>query len=1436
MSLRRVAIIFDKQLRPDTTGVYCERALRGLIAVEHVSPSDLERISPKDFDAFLFIDDSLAYRIPDGLRPRACWVIDTHLGYERCRERALGCDLVFAAQRNGAERLQQDGIDARWLPLACDPEVHRRYQVPLEFDWCFVGTVRAGRRPELLRHLQQRFPRGFIGQRYFDEMARTYSASKLVINQSVRDDVNMRVFEAAACGSLLLTNDLRDNGQAELLQDGVHCAVYHNEEELDEKLAYYLQHDAEREQIAAAGCREVLAKHTYRHRMQTILEALERNSPASSSVTVGWPLAETWLDELDFGIKTFLRPAALRRLLESIRQFYPEAQVTIADDGNLREGRDADSVACCQLIDAQPRFRLLPLPFAAGVSAGRNALVAATNRPFLLFLDDDFFFSDATRIDRLFHRLKTEPDLGGIAGNCMDHHHGQRVLRQSGGTLDIVGRTLHHETQAWRDAARGICDYIPLFALFRRAVLATVPWQGGLCGEHFDFLLRLQSSGIRVAKSVDVTIEHDRFVPALEGYEAHRSNYADAQQWLLERWNLDRVLQDGSVIMQRSPGHPVEKPQTAPGLAQEGAGKPAGYFDHPRPEVAALVPPTARRILDLGCGSGKLAESLKRRRDCEVWGVEMNPTAAQAAHARLDRVLVADLERLEGELPEGYFDCIIAADVLEHLRRPGDLLARCRRWLTPQGDLIASLPNVQHHSVITGLLDGNFNYEPSGLLDEDHVRFFTRREIGKLFFRAGLEIAEWKIVPGEGYETWRAAGHPGTVQVGGLQINGLTPQQAEAFYAYQYLVRGRPRAPTKPGLTSIILVTHNQLAYTIGCLDSVRFRTDEPYELIVVDNGSTDGSVDYLRAQSDVSLIVNPDNRGFPAAVNQGLRAARGQYFLLLNNDTLVTTGWLRRMLDCLHRHPQIGLVGPTSNAVSGPQQIEVRYQNLEGLDGFAWEWGQQNQGKHFDHDRLIGFCLLIRAEVVRAIGFLDERFGIGNFEDDDYCRRARQASFRTVVAVDSFIHHFGHRTFEAAGINLAQLMAENERKYREKWEPTGAAPAPSAAPFRAIEAPGGGLLLQSRRPRLSLCMIVRNNESTIRPCLESIRPWVDEMIVVDTGSTDRTPELCRERGAAVHHWAWREDFAAARNESLRYATGDWIFWMDSDDTIPPDCGPKLRALADAEHPPELLGFVMQVHCPASPADGPQDVTIVDHIKLFRNRPDLRFEHRIHEQILPAIRRAGGDVRFTEIFVVHSGSDQTAEGRARKLERDFRLLTLDLAERPEHPFVLFNLGMTHADCGQFAEAEQALRRCLAVSRTEESHVRKAYALLINVLYQQQRFPEADEVCQRAREIYPHDKELRFRQGMVEHQLGHLDAAILSYRTVIEAPTERHFASIDAGLTGYKARHNLAIVYEDRQQFEQAEQQWRAILKDYPEYPPALARFRAPATTSGTVSP
>lgn len=163
----------------------------------------------------------------------------------------------------------------------------------------------------------------------------------------------------------------------------------------------------------------------------------------------------------------------------------------------------------------------------------------------------------------------------------------------------------------------------------------------------------------------------------------------------------------------------------------------AAYHAQPRPEVMAMIPATASRILDVGCGAGALGGRLKAERPVEVIGVEMDPAAAEAAGRVLDRVHPGDIETLTLPYAAGSFDGIILADVLEHLRDPWGLLGRLSPLLSPEGRLIASLPNVRHWSVVRGLLEGDWTYLPAGILDCTHLRFFTRRSGQALIESAG---------------------------------------------------------------------------------------------------------------------------------------------------------------------------------------------------------------------------------------------------------------------------------------------------------------------------------------------------------------------------------------------------------------------------------------------------------------------------------------------------------------------------------------------------------------------------------------------------------------------------------------------------------------------------------------------------------------------------
>jgi methionine biosynthesis protein MetW len=207
-------------------------------------------------------------------------------------------------------------------------------------------------------------------------------------------------------------------------------------------------------------------------------------------------------------------------------------------------------------------------------------------------------------------------------------------------------------------------------------------------------------------------------------------------------------------------------------------------YEGSRPDIRALVPPQSRRILDLGCSSGALGQALKQvRADTYVVGVEFDAGYAEEAQSRLDRVLTMDLD----ELPErmdllselGPFDCVIAADVLEHLRDPWSVLACASSLLDVGGVAIVSLPNVRHWTVIRALvLGGSWPRRPAGIFDGTHLRWFTLRDACELIESAGLHTTTvLRQYWGGRLANWRA------------RLFGCTP--VREFLAYQHVLVGR---------------------------------------------------------------------------------------------------------------------------------------------------------------------------------------------------------------------------------------------------------------------------------------------------------------------------------------------------------------------------------------------------------------------------------------------------------------------------------------------------------------------------------------------------------------------------------------------------------------------------------------------------------------------
>jgi glycosyltransferase involved in cell wall biosynthesis len=896
-------------------------------------------------------------------------------------------------------------------------------------------------------------------------------------------------------------------------------------------------------------------------------------------------------------------------------------------------------------------------------------------------------------------------------------------------------------------------------------------------------------------------------------------------------------------------------------------------------------------------------------------------------------------------------------------------------------------------------------------------------------------------------------------------------------------------------LASIIIPCWNQLEFTRICLDALFQHTGSAWELIVVDNGSTDGTAAFLAGLGDscpvpLTVITNAENRGFPAAVNQGLDAATGQYLVLLNNDTAVTDGWLDGLIALTTTkadadRPPVGMVGPMSNYVTPPQVVEqVPYQGMEAMHGFARQWQAEHRGQWITTNKLSGFCLLMTRAVYEAVGGLDERFGLGFFDDDDLSLRVQKAGFGLVVAQDVFVHHFGNRTMVGNAVDAEALMDRNQLLFLAKWGPeaprivrgnvenperrrkiidafifyqelemlefrlkllyphvdhfviveadktfsgldkpfyyeqnkdrfawasdkityfklrcdtssldlttaptefqpshdcwqieytqrnaivtackdlanddllimgdvdeipsveaiewakqnVGQLPAVCQLHFfyydlrhvreggclcsifsllrtarsvgtqalrnhrnvitrldnagwhlsyfgdadaivRKIEAfshqelnvpefkdadyinrcrSGGDDLFQrgtrtarvapeffpayfkasapghwwgadelakehtGMKAKVSLTMIVRNEEQNLPRCLESVRGLFDEIVVVDTGSTDRTKEIAAGFGARLVDFAWIDDFAAARNVALGHATGSYAFWLDADDVIEPPERQKLEALLRTLRPHGNDAYVVRCVCDTS--DGGQ--LVVDQPRLFPRREGIRWERRIHEVINAALDRAGIKTIWTDIAVRHTGyADPVIHEQKR--QRNLIPLYRELAERPDDLFVYYYLGTLAFERKQWQEALGFYLISQAKCGTKDAIGRKLFAMISWVYQMLGRYDEAVFIAAGGLRLYPNDGELWFRKAVALRYLLRVTDAEACWKRVLELGRPQTFYSIDPGIFGHLTRHNLALIAEERGDHAGAEPHWRAILAECPGHAEALRRL------------
>ena len=432
-----------------------------------------------------------------------------------------------------------------------------------------------------------------------------------------------------------------------------------------------------------------------------------------------------------------------------------------------------------------------------------------------------------------------------------------------------------------------------------------------------------------------------------------------------------------------------------------------------------LIEPLAEgnRVLDVACGTGYGSDLLAQTANRVIGGDISREAIAycRSHYHQKDNLQFKSFDIRKMPFDEKTFDFVVSFETLEHIVEGDRFLQEICRVLTEDGVLAISTP-------IGG---------PCG--NPYHVAYY-QRESFKEFLCDYFKEVDTQFQRGTQFFP-----------------SSLSPSYAPTFTGeYGIAICRKPKKDFQL-LTSIIILTHNQLEYTKKCIESIFTRTKEPFELVVVDNGSTDGTVEYLETEvrgrktedgrqgkrAEVRIIKNKENLGFAAGNNQGMAAARGDYILLMNNDIVVTPGWLGRMISCVERNHRIGIVGPMSNYVSGPQLVkDVTYNlaDLDGLNDFSAKFSDQYAGKTQRFLRVVGFCMLIKKTVIDKIGGMDDRYGLGNFEDDDFSLRATLAGFESWIAEDCFIHHFGSRTFIGAKIDYRESLYKTWEIFKEKW------------------------------------------------------------------------------------------------------------------------------------------------------------------------------------------------------------------------------------------------------------------------------------------------------------------------------------------------------------------------------------------------------------------
>lgn len=363
---------------------------------------------------------------------------------------------------------------------------------------------------------------------------------------------------------------------------------------------------------------------------------------------------------------------------------------------------------------------------------------------------------------------------------------------------------------------------------------------------------------------------------------------------------------------------------------------------------------------------------------------------------------------------------------------------------------------------------------------------------------------------------------------------------------------------------------------------------------------------------------------------------------------------------------------------------------------------------------------------------------------------------------------------------------------------------------------------------RISLCLIAKNEEANIGACLDSVDGLVDEMIVVDTGSTDRTAEIAGARRALVHSFAWNDSFADARNAALERATGDWILSLDADERL--DSASKEVVRSVVEHPTaDAYYLLVRSYLSRGPNPDKADYCLC---RLWRNTPERRFRGRVHEDISASITESGGEIGTIDAVIHHHGYTPEAMNERGKHQRNTRILSQELEATPDDLYLLYHMAQEFFAVRDARHAIHFLRRAARLATPDHKFAPDICSHLADCLCDLGKAAIALKVLDRAAELGVTHPQVSFARGKALLYLERAEEAIPAFEAAIEAGNRRAWQG-DVETWGYKAHFAIALASQSLHDYAVAAEHCERALELKPGHGETLALLVQVAFRLGT---